>query len=232
MFKALRGFLNKSRRFNEWLNKPSSSRNSTWLKSCIQVGNVEGLVRLDQAWLPYKALRILELINKDAKVFEWGSGASTVWLAKRFASIISIEHDPFWHHSVKRIVEDYKFQNIGLKLIMARESRSPRIASSREGYRNLDFFEYVMSIDDHDKFDLIVIDGRARVACLERALNHLNEGGIVLLDNVQRRRYWKAIRALKGRYQTHAVFGLTSSSLVPTICLFVYSPKDSPIFRE
>ena len=223
VFRAIREILMKSGKANKWLIEPSISRYLMWLKSLIASGNIEHLVKLDQAWLPYKAINLLEHMDQNTKVFEWGSGASTIWFARRFESIVSIEHDPSWHHSVRQIVKNYTFRNIKLTRDLPQKSHSPTVSSGRRGYKNLDFLEYVHVIGDHDKFDLIVIDGRARVECLWEALNHLNVSGTILLDNAQRRRYWKAVKGLKGRNQTRVVFGLTSSSLIPTVSLFIYS---------
>ena len=44
-------------------------------------------------------------------------------------------------------------------------------------------------------FSLIVVDGRARQACLSAALPHLADGGIIVFDNTMRRRYRRAIAA-------------------------------------
>ena len=38
-------------------------------------------------------------------------------------------------------------------------------------------------------FDLVVVDGRARVACVRAALEHLTDADVVLLDNADRDEY-------------------------------------------
>ena len=46
-------------------------------------------------------------------------------------------------------------------------SADPSVPSGKEGHGGLDFAEYVASIDEvPGTFDLVVIDGRAREACL------------------------------------------------------------------
>jgi predicted O-methyltransferase YrrM len=73
-------------------------------------------------------------------------------------------------------------------------SASPRIGSRKEGNAGLDFADYVAAIDDvAGDFSLIVIDGRAREACLERAAKRLEPGGQIVFDNSRRRRYREAI---------------------------------------
>jgi predicted O-methyltransferase YrrM len=70
------------------------------------------------------------------------------------------------------------------------------VPSAKEGHTGLDFSRYVAEIDDHEgSFDLVVIDGRAREACLARALPRLAGGGLIVFDNTRRRRYRHAIAA-------------------------------------
>jgi predicted O-methyltransferase YrrM len=53
---------------------------------------------------------------------------------------------------------------------------------------------YVGAIDEiPGDFDLIVVDGRERVRCVEAAIPRLAAGGVVLLDDSQRRRYRPAL---------------------------------------
>ena len=55
------------------------------------------MVTLDVPWWTYRAIDDVEdwLAARDrpARVFEYGSGASTVWLARRSGSVHSVEHD-------------------------------------------------------------------------------------------------------------------------------------------
>jgi len=44
--------------------------------------------------------RFEEIINKNSVVLEFGSGASTLWLAERTWLTISIEHDEEWFNEV------------------------------------------------------------------------------------------------------------------------------------
>src|SRR5881392_3049736 len=54
-------------------------------------------------WITYPALRFLEpRIRKSFKVFEFGSGLSTLWWAKRVSKVVSVEHDKDWHDLVAK----------------------------------------------------------------------------------------------------------------------------------
>jgi predicted O-methyltransferase YrrM len=77
-----------------------------------------------------------------------------------------------------------------------------RTPSAKPGYAGRDFTAYVETIDRVDgAFDLVVVDGRARVACAERALPRLAPGGVLLLDDAWRRRYRVGIRSLPATAQ-------------------------------
>jgi predicted O-methyltransferase YrrM len=68
------------------------------------------------------------------------------------------------------------------------------VPSQRHDHDGLDFGDYVASIDEiGGSFDLIVIDGRARAACLRQAIPHLAEDGLIVFDNSNRARYAEAI---------------------------------------
>ena len=76
----------------------------------------------------------------------------------------------------------------------ARAGATTRAPSGRRGYENCDFSAYVDSIaDGATRYDLVIIDGRARAACLARAWDCLGPGGLVVFDNSNRRRYQAAL---------------------------------------
>ena len=49
-------------------------------------------------WYTWPAVEYLEQLDfSGRKVFEYGSGNSTLWWAERVREVISCEHDPVWH---------------------------------------------------------------------------------------------------------------------------------------
>ena len=53
-------------------------------------------------WLPFPVIDWLnDHLTKDMVVFEWGSGGSTEYIAKRVKRIISVEHHPIWFTKVR-----------------------------------------------------------------------------------------------------------------------------------
>ena len=148
-------------------------------------------------------------------MFEWGSGSSTLWLSKRAGHVVSVEHDGGWAEHVTGLVPS----TVDLRCVPAApwDGRASRASSSRRGFEDLDFSSYVAEVEAvGGTFDLIVVDGRAREACLNRAVGHLNDGGILVMDNVERERYRRAISGLGSRVEVEWTKGLTPCLPYPT----------------
>jgi hypothetical protein len=186
-----------------------------WLRSLFGFQNVEVLVSLDVPWWPYSAAKTIEdfLYDKvSPKVFEWGSGASTIWLANRADQVVSIEHDQEWAVKMHALLVARGIDNTKIIHVPAPQTASPVVRSNKAGYELLDFANYVDAIDGFEQFDLIVIDGRARLDCLKKAKLHLKEGGMILLDNSNRKRY----QVLDDQFEVLILEGLTPASLWKT----------------
>lgn len=175
----------------------SESRNVRWVRSLFGIYDSADLVRLDMPWWTFAAIDAVEVLlsSRDgaARVYEFGAGASTVWLAKRCGSVYSVEHDAPFAQAMSGMFGAYP--NISMVVVEpTAASPSSRARSNRKGYTESAFDQYVSSIDRVDgAFDLIVIDGRARVSCLGKSVDRLAPGGTILFDNSDRREYREAI---------------------------------------
>jgi hypothetical protein len=167
-----------------------------WAYSLTRVHDSLAIAELDVPWWTYRAIDVveawLESHARPIRVFEYGSGASTLWLAKRADEVHSVEHHRgFGEYMTPTLA---KFGNIDFRIVEPVASAAPAVPSAKEGHAGLDFADYVATIDKvGGEFSLIVIDGRAREACLVAALPHLAADGIVVFDNTRRRRYRGAI---------------------------------------
>jgi Methyltransferase domain len=167
-----------------------------WFASQFAIYDAARLVALDVPWWTLAAIERVErwiaARNGRVRVFEYGSGASTAWLARRCEHVTSVEHDAAFARYITPLLAH---DNVTLHLVEPRRPVSqPLVGSSRRGYEDCDFSAYVDRIADDRRYDLIVIDGRARVACLERAVRYLAEGGLIVFDNSGRKRYQAALR--------------------------------------
>jgi hypothetical protein len=179
----------------------SESPKARHLRTLFYVYEAAEMVRMDLAWWSYPAMcRVEEFLadRPSARIFEYGAGASTAWLAKRAGQVDSVEHDTKWVEYVRELLADTP----GVKLhpVPATPATAETvIRSGRAGHTDLDFAEYVATIDRvGGMFDLIVVDGRARVDAFRRSLDHLADGGVIVFDNLKRKRYWEVISRLPG----------------------------------
>lgn len=152
---------------------------SRWIASLLAIHDSSRMIALDCPWWNVAATRRIDQFLKDrpgSRVFEWGAGASTVWASQRSREVVSVEHDPRWFARLSGEIGDRRNVTLVHRHL------------EREGH------DYVGAIGEcGGLFDLIIIDGRQRARCLERAVEHLAPGGAVLFDDSGRRRYRAAI---------------------------------------
>ena len=123
-------------------------------------------------WFTYPSVAFLDKrLTKGLRIFEYGSGASSVYFQKKGAALYSVEYDAAWFEKLKQsIYEPNKIYSVSYS------KESPDA--------------YVNAIDIPGvSFDIVVIDGRARVKCCRKALASLSAGGILILDDSERERY-------------------------------------------
>jgi len=169
-----------------------------WAYSLTRVHDSLAIAELDVPWWTYRAIDVvdawLSARSRPIRVFEYGSGASTLWLSRRADEIHSVEHHRGFGEHIAPILAAQG--NIDFRLVEPVKSATPSVPSAKEGQGGLDFTDYVAAIDGAEgSFDLVVIDGRAREACLRAALPHLEQDGIIVFDNSRQARYQVAIRA-------------------------------------
>ncbi|MBM7515402.1 class I SAM-dependent methyltransferase [Nocardioides nitrophenolicus] len=192
------------------------SRLATWLRSLFAIYDLEGLSGLDVPWWTFASADLVDAhlaARPGARVFEWGSGASTLWLARRAAGVHSVEHDGAWADRLRAVLPAH----VELTLVPPVASTRPEVGSRKKGHQGLDFTDYVSAIDATEGvYDVIVVDGRAREACLDHALHRLAPDGLLVFDNVDRRRYRDAIDRLGAQVTVTTTRGLTPALPYPT----------------
>jgi hypothetical protein len=152
---------------------------------------------LDEAkpWIPFSAATWLEhYLQPIMKVFEYGSGGSTIFLSERVQEVYSIEHDREWHARVSKVLAQCGITNCFYVLhepkpIAGAFSAIDDPQVSRfiydDYYPGTTVDEYVGAIDVHPDhtFDLVLVDGRVRTECIQHALSKIRSGGYLMLDN-------------------------------------------------
>jgi predicted O-methyltransferase YrrM len=155
----------------------------------------------EMPWITFRAIDWLDAYLKaDMSVFEYGAGGSTLYLAKRVRNVVSVEHDEGFYKIVKGILSQRSIHNCQLMLHKSEpcEESNHAFASYQEKYKGLCFASYVKAIDSYpdQSFDLVLVDGRARMACIKRALAKIKPGGTIMLDNSDRPAYAEAGRLM------------------------------------
>ncbi|MNK91784.1 hypothetical protein D3C87_1118990 [compost metagenome] len=120
-------------------------------------------------WLTYSFLDFIEgRLNKELLLFEYGAGNSTLFYAKHVKKVTAVEHDKNWFERIKNQMPAHvEIKHIGL-----------------EGD------DYVHAILQKDQlFDIIIVDGRKRIACCKNAIQRLSETGVLILDDAEREHY-------------------------------------------
>jgi predicted O-methyltransferase YrrM len=169
-------------------------------RTLYAIHDVDDLVQLDIPWWTYGAIDAvqehLQSLEGRARVFEFGSGASTVWLGRRSAEVHSVEHDESFAQIMRRVlVEADVTDTVNLIEVPPAHSAHPQTRSGRRGEDELDFSGYVNALEQvGGEFDVICVDGRARVACALAAVEHLAPDGVLVWDDSQRPRYADGIR--------------------------------------
>ncbi len=134
---------------------------------------------------------ILDALPPGGRMLEWGSGGSTSYFADNLppgATLLSIEHDPAWHHQVAGVIGES--DRLTLRLVPAEGPLGRNATDEEEDPRPLR--KYIHAADADGPFDVILVDGYARGSCLARARELLKPGGVVFLHDAQRPWYDQA----------------------------------------
>lgn len=228
--RALRGALHRVGALQRW-DRQVGDRPGTLtahLRTLLSVYDARELARFGLPWWTYPATEAVERFltverGGGARVFEFGSGASTVWLARRSAELVSVEHDVRFADTVRGLLAEHHV-DATLHVATPIPSTDPVVPSTAHGQAGLDFADYVETLGRvGGRFDLVVVDGRARGACLKAALQHLAAGGIALLDDAQRRRYAPALEAAEcAGYVVQRMRGLAPTVPVPRVTALLH----------
>jgi predicted O-methyltransferase YrrM len=132
---------------------------------------------------------ILENVNPE-KVLEYGCGLSTLYypdILSGSARWISVEHNDEWYEQISpKIREEQK--KVSLFNVKPDIKKYPH-----DGYYE-HFHSYVDFPESHGPFDLILVDGMAREACIEKSMEMLTPDGLLVVHDCNRRKYHDYIK--------------------------------------
>lgn len=117
-------------------------------------------------WYTYPAIEYLNNFDFSQKsIFEYGSGNSSIYWAKKAKDVTSVEHDKVWYEKIK-----------------------PRLAPNQILLLKNNDESYENSISLlNKKYDVVIIDGIRRRECARKVKEFINkdsnEGFMIILDN-------------------------------------------------
>jgi hypothetical protein len=113
-------------------------------------------------WFSYPAVEYLEGLDlSGCRLFEYGSGFSTIYWGRRVQRVDAVEDDAEWRDRIQPQLSG------NTTVTFARSSGEYPRAIAASGA----------------KYDIIVIDGTVRLECAHEAVSHLAEGGFMILDD-------------------------------------------------
>jgi hypothetical protein len=132
-------------------------------------------------WYTYPAIEYLSQLDyTDKEIFEFGCGNSSLFWADRAKKVTSIEDNPNWFQKWQ---QEFHKDNLDIRW------RDEGIAYEKA------------ILEEDKKYDVIVVDGKRRAECATTALEALNTGGMIILDDSDRvntsQEYVNAIAKLK-----------------------------------
>jgi predicted O-methyltransferase YrrM len=127
------------------------------------------------------AIQQADRLFPGKRIFEWGSGGSTLRYAKRGAQITAIEDDSAWMAAVQTALEKAGVAHrVTMKYIPFDFDQPAHFANSA----------YCQALCD-SSWDVVVIDGqdktfRERITCFRQAEPRMQPGSIILVDDFWR----------------------------------------------
>lgn len=140
-------------------------------------------VELELPWFSYGAIDFLEnYLQKETRVFEFGSGGSTLFFAQRARSVVAVEDNAHWCELVAAKIAARKINNVDLRHVPVTFTIEEAFASSA----------YVNAVRE-STFNVIIVDGaewtpNARPICFRAAEKQIAPGGIIVVDDSWRYR--------------------------------------------
>ena len=178
------------------------------------------------------------------KIFEWGSGYSTIYYAKYLLGLKtifewhSIDNNKLWHNKIKEIIRTKKldkYVHLYLKEFPPFWEKPgwgkipPNIGEfSPKSKNELEYINFPKATKA--KFDIVIIDARFRRHCLRTAKDVLTPEGIVVMHDAQKPHYHNGIEDY--RYSKFINSGIWYPFQENPNRMWIGSNKNNFIFRK
>lgn len=191
-----------------------ASRNNAYLVKTGYMRSLETKEPVNEAgdpipWMNYSFIDFLSpRLNQSMNIFEYGSGYSTLFFSDKVRSVTSIEFDRDWFKKVEFELE-------------AKDNCEVHFYPDKE--------RYIRAVTDFEQknFDIIVIDGRDRVECVQHVIPYLNEAGVVILDDSWKAKFDQVFDYFEGEgFRELSFTGLKSGGMIIEKTTVFYRPDN------
>ncbi len=179
-------------------------RRSGWFRS-LRAGRPLDVNGEALPWYSYPAIHLLEArlgpVASPINVFEFGSGNSTIWWARRAARVVSVEDSRAWYDII-----------------------APQLPPNVQYLFAADEAAYLDALVTHpDYFDLVVVDGSHRPRCVEISIQRLSARGVLIVDNADWPEVDRAIAAMTAwGFRQLDLYGLAPGNGHPDTTAILY----------
>jgi hypothetical protein len=131
-------------------------------------------------WVVYPFIDFIgPKLKPEFKLFEYGSGSSTLFYAHYVKNVVAVEHDKKWYD---RMIGKLPTNT---KLLYKKLERGGGYCKTSEQLGEV--------------YDIVIVDGRDRVNCLRHATNALKQNGVIVLDDSEREEYLEGVTFIKNK---------------------------------
>ena len=140
-------------------------------------------------WMRYREIEVVEQILQrlqPTSCLEWGAGHSTLFFPRRLsqrAQWVTIEHEAEWAKKIRDLGP-----SAAVSIHCVPPNQFPWTDEHQDGgYADLaDYIEYP---ERFAPYDFVLVDGRARKHCVQKAFELIEPDGIVILHDANRKYY-------------------------------------------
>ena len=131
---------------------------------------------------------VASYLRPDAIYLEWGSGGSTLNFASMVSDVFSIEHNCEWAEYLTNVMKQSEKDYRNVQTICIPIERGTRGWGTISAFEHGNYYQFKPYVDAVEtlgirKFDAVLIDGRARLACALKVLPYLKEDSVVFIHD-------------------------------------------------
>ena len=168
------------------------------MQEYFKYNSEEKFVMGRSVWIDERGVRMIcHLLHPNMTVLEYGSGGSSTLFSKYVKSWISVEHDRWWGSKMKTLIQELHLQDkVSLHMV---PNDLPYRQWKEDG--SVDQFKTYINFAKtlNQKFDLVINDGRARLAVARMVLDDkmlLDNSSMMLIHDWERQNYKEMVNTL------------------------------------